>query len=171
MRQAMTWLVQDVDSGIQELLPEERKHQHWQHLRSTNTNEFESRRWNTHIYKERETTQRGRGNNTKTAINPPRLLENNEQANDISKWPIFEERTNKNKNDANSFCGCFHGLGHRIRVRLYRKWMFFLHNSASALCSIEHKRIYLIESKASDALYPAEKEFMKLGKSHGCLPS
>ena len=48
---------------------------------------------------------------------------------------------------------CFHGLGQRIQVRLYRKMMFFKHNFASAFCSIEHKRIYLIESKAYQATW------------------
>ena len=32
------------------------------------------------------------------------------------------------------FSRCFHGLGHRIQVRWYRKIVLFLHNSASTLC-------------------------------------
>ena len=45
---------------------------------------------------------------------------------------------------------------------LIQKVMFFLHNSASASCSNEHKRIYLIEGLA-DALYLAENGFVSLG--------
>ena len=37
----------------------------------------------------------------------------------------------------------FSWLGHRIQVPLNRKIMFFLHNSACALCSIEHTSVLL----------------------------
>ena len=42
----------------------------------------------------------------------------------------------KIKHDAKTliFSRCFHGLGHRMQVRLYRKMMIFLHNSASTWC-------------------------------------
>ena len=72
----------------------------------------------------------------------------------------------KNKNDAKFFRRCFDELGHRIQVRWYRKMKFFLHNFASPLCSIEHIRIYHIESKTYHTHFIRLKTDMCSSGSH-----
>jgi hypothetical protein len=64
----------------------------------------------------------------------------------------------------NIFSRCFHGLGHRIQERKYRKVMFFL--NIFYLCirfviSIFHIRIYPIEEKAYQAYFIGRKQICR----------
>ena len=70
------------------------------------------------------------------------------------------------------FSRCFHGLGHRIQVRKYRKMMFFLHNFASTWWYV-HKTtgFILLKPRPTKRTFSVVNGHVEAGKSHtGCGP-